>query len=45
MKEHSNEDGKRVKFIEVVEKELLSNHNGNFARYMAHPLEYQRKVA
>jgi hypothetical protein len=36
----------QTKFIEVVETELLSIHDGNFARYMARPSEYQKwKVA
>ncbi len=32
----------RQKFIEVVESELLSLHEGNFARYYVSPSEYKR---
>ena len=36
----------RAKFIETVETELLSLHEGNFARYRIRPSEYKawRKV-
>lgn len=32
----------RRKFIEVVENELLSLHDGNFARYYISPSEFNR---
>lgn len=32
----------RQKFIEVVESELLSLHEGNFARYYISPMEFKR---
>ena len=32
----------KVKFVEAVETELLSIHDGNFARYMARPSEYKK---
>ncbi|MFT3704359.1 MAG: Fic family protein [Agriterribacter sp.] len=32
----------RQKFIEVVERELLTLHEGNFARYYIRPTEYER---
>lgn len=35
-------DADRQKFIEVVESELLSLHEGNFARYYISPLEFRQ---
>jgi Fic/DOC family len=35
------EDGDRARFIEVAETELMSIHDGNFARYQIRPSEFQ----
>jgi hypothetical protein len=32
----------RFRFTEAVETELLSLHDGNFARYWVRPLEFKR---
>lgn len=35
------EDADRARFIEVAETELMSIHDGNFARYQIRPSEFQ----